>query len=255
MAPKRTRRPATTRSWGGESVGASRLDWREQLVNRGDCGPVTQVSLAEATITSLHGILLDFDPGRLHPDLAPGEVLRTPQKLWSEIVKSWTDRHPVFAAAEVRSSGTGLHAIVRLSPLVAFLTEADREKWANVVKVVQTLLPTDPDCPGITAMTRPVGSVNTKNGARVELLREGRPAAPEEVLALCAQAAARPFATVAGLLFAEGRVSPCPVCRVRGSRLDVMDHAGTCYGGCGKVGIGQLFDAHLKPRAASKGGR
>lgn len=252
MAPKRARSPATSPTWSAESDDALRLDWREQLANSGDSGPVTRVSLAEATITSLRGILLDFDPGRLRPDLAPGEVLRTPRKLWLEVVKPWVDRHPVLAAAEVRSSGTGLHVIVPLAPPVTFLTEADRCKWAAVVKIVQTLLPTDPDCPGITALTRPIGSTNSKNGAQVELLREGRPAAPEEVLALCTQADTRPFATIAGLLYPQSRISPCPVCKAHGSRLNVMDRIGMCYGNCGKVGLNQLFDCFLAPRAAGK---
>ena len=37
-----------------------------------------------------------------------------------------------------------------------FATGADRERWAAVIKVTQRLLPSDPDCPGITALTSTV---------------------------------------------------------------------------------------------------
>jgi hypothetical protein len=229
------------------------IDEREQLVNDRQSGPIAAVSVAEAGITRLNGILLDFDPDRLHPDLAPPSVLACPDQLWHGVVRAWLDRHPVFARAEVRSSGRGLHVIVWLSPPVEFETEADRQKWAAVVKILQKLLPTDPDCPGITAMTRPLGSVNSRNGVEVRLLRPGEPISADDVLEICRQAVARPFGTVAGLLFADKRVSPCPVCRVDGSRLDVLDHAGMCYGRCGKVRLGQLFDCFLRPRGATKG--
>ena len=48
-------------------------------------------------------------------------------------------------------------------------------RWAAAVKIVQCVLPTDPDCPGITALTRPVGSVNGKNGAAVRVLKTMSP--------------------------------------------------------------------------------
>lgn len=230
------------------------VDERLQLVNDQQRGPIHDVSLPEAAITSLHGILLDFDPDRLCPDIASSKTRANPEKLWKRVVRKWLRRHPVFARARVVLSGRGLHVIIRLEPAVVFETEAERQKWAAVVKLVQKLLPTDPDCPGITALTRPVGSINSKNNETVQLLHGGEPVHPDEVLALCAQAAARPFATVVGLLYGGTQISPCPVCRGDGSRLGVLDHVGMCYGGCGKVGLGQIFDLFLKPRAAKRGG-
>lgn len=223
-------------------------------MNQRLCGPIQKVSLAEATITTLHGILLDFDPGRLHPNLADAAVLLCPEKLHREVVRPWLDRHPVFASAEIRSSGRGLHAIVRLSPPVEFETLAQRTKWAAAVKIVQKLLPTDPDCPGITALTRPIGSINSKNGKEVQQLYKGQPVSPVEVLELCGQAVNRPFATVAGLLYPSNRISPCPVCFADGSHLDVLDGVGKCYGSCGKVRVGQIMDRFLSARPAKNGG-
>lgn len=231
------------------------MDDRQQLANDGLSGPVTTVSLSEAVITRLRGVLLDFDPGRLHPDVAPAAVLNDPDRLHAEVVRPWLDRDPVFAQAEVRCSGRGLHAIVWLDPVVEFATTADRQRWACAVRVVQRLLPTDPDCPGLTALTRPVGSMNGKTGRAVRVVRPGRPVPPADVLALCQRAARSPFATAAGLLFPGRRVSPCPVCRAAASRLDVLDRVGMCYGGCGKVPLARLFDQFLAPRGRAKGGR
>jgi hypothetical protein len=173
--------------------------------------------------------------------------------LWERVVRPWLERHPVLAKAEVRSSGRGLHAIIRLDPVVQFENEGDRKKRSAAIKIVQRLLPTDPDCPGITALTRPVGSTNGKNGKTVTTLFQGEPVKPDEVIALCEDAANCPFETVAGLLFAENRIIPCPVCGAEGSRLDVMRHVGMCYGRCGKVRLAAIRDRHLKARPGAKG--
>jgi len=236
-------------------ITAAVVDERLQLFNEQLRGSIHDVSVAEAAITSLHGILLDFDPDRLHPNAASRADRDDPKRLWANVVEPWMQRHPVFAKARVVASGRGLHAILRFSSAVDFTSECEREYWAAVVQVVQKLLPTDPDCPGITALTRPLGSVNGKNGETVRLLDAGQPVNPDEVLALCADVVARPFAIVAGLLFSSKRITPCPVCQVDSSRLDILDQVGMCYGGCGKVQIGQLFDLFLQPRPAKKGGK
>ncbi len=231
------------------------VDERLQLFNDRQRGTIEDVSVAEAAITSLHAILLDFDPDRLLRSVVPLSLREDPKKFWKCAIQPWLERSPVLAKSKVVASGRGLHVIIRMSPSVEFETEAERQKWAAVVKVAQKLLPTDPDCPGITALTRPVGSINGKNGKKVRLFRRGEAVSPDEVLGLCKQAVSRPFATVAGLLFGTARIAPCPVCEQEGSRLDVLDHVGMCYGGCGKVRLGQIFDLFLKPRAAKKEGK
>lgn len=228
------------------------VDRRERLVNDSLVGTIEQTSLPLDLITSVHGILLDFDPDRLHPDLAPISVLGNPDLLHRQIVRPWLDRNSVLSRAEVRSSGRGLHVIVRMYPPVRFESEAERQRWAAVAKIIQNILPTDPDCSGITAMTRPLDSINSKNGRPVVLLHAGQPVGPEEVLALWKEACHHPFAFVAGLLYPGARISPCPVCRGEGSRLDILNDHGKCYGRCGKVRLSKLFDLHLTSRPAAK---
>lgn len=248
-AAKKDTAKATEPAVGPDSVNGA-VDERLQLTNDQQRGPIHDVSLPEAAIASLHGILLDVDLARLRSEIASSKTRANTKRFWKRVVRKWLRRHPVFAKARVVSSGRGLHVIIRLAPAVVFETEADRQKWAAVVKIVQKLLPTDPDCPGITALTRPVGSVNGKNDETVQVLHDGEAVHPDEVLALCAQAASRPFATVVGLLYGGTQISPCPVCLGEGGRLGVLDHVGMCYGGCGKVNLGQIFNRFLKPQAA-----
>ena len=47
---------------------ADRRDWREQLFNDGDVGPISHVQLPAEAITRLRGFLLDIDPGLFRPE-------------------------------------------------------------------------------------------------------------------------------------------------------------------------------------------
>jgi hypothetical protein len=226
------------------------VDHREQLCNSGEIGPIEQVSLPLAAITSLRGILLDFDPDRFRRELLPYGGLASPDKFFVQLIRNMLAHHEVLNKAEVRSSGRGLHVIIRFRAPIEFPTEAERSRWAAIVKVIQRLLPTDPDCPGITALTRPLGSINSKNGATVRRLRKGVPVPADEVLALFEVARTSPFRTLAKILFGSDRVTPCPVCRGDDSRLDALDGQGRCYGHCGKVQLGRLFDVFLESRPA-----
>jgi hypothetical protein len=199
-------------------------------------------------ITSLRGILIDVDPDRFHKSVLPFVVTTDPIGLYETIVRPMLARHPVLGKAEVRVSGRGLHILLWLDPPVEFLSHAERQRWAAVVKVIQCLLPSDPDCPGITALTRPIGSINAKNKVTVKQLQKGKPVTAEEITALFDEARSRPFRTVARILLGTDRLSPCPVCKGDGTRMDALDHAGKCYGGCGKVKLRQLYDLYLKPR-------
>ena len=96
-----------------------------------------------------------------------------PREFFSVVVHPWLKRHSVLDAAEVRCSGTGLHAIVWFSEPLVFERDGERDRWVGIIKVVQSAIPSDPDAPAITAVTRPIGSLNSKNGARVELLKPG----------------------------------------------------------------------------------
>src|SRR5205814_1567754 len=127
------------------------------------------------------------------------------------------------------------------------------KRWSGIVKVIQTALPTDPNAPGITAVSRAIGSVNSKSGATVRLLRAGKPVPVDAILELFGQLRDRPFRTVSQILLGTHRVSPCPICRKPGSALGVLDRVGVCYGQCGKVNLDRLYDAFLAPQQTDAG--
>ena len=226
------------------------IDLREQLFNTQAIGPIQQVQLPAEAITSLHGILFDIDPGSFREEVAPPDVRSSPVQFYERVVRPWLDRHPALADAEVRVSGRGLHVIPGLDAPVAFTTDGDRRRWAGVVRAIQAALPTDPHAPGITAVTRPVGSINGKTKTPVHRQVAGKPGPAGRILDLFDQLQHRPFRTVAGILFGPDRVRPCPVCRKEGSGLVALDRAGKCYG-CGTVPLARLYEVFLAPRPAA----
>ncbi len=64
-------------------------------------------------------------------------------------------------------SGRGLHLILWFDEPVELPTDRELDRWGAIVKIVQAALPIDPDQPGITACSRAIGSINSKNGAEV----------------------------------------------------------------------------------------
>jgi hypothetical protein len=229
-----------------------KLDLRKQLFNNRKVGSFQKVQLPAEMITRLWGILLDIDPSLFCKDKAPENIRMNPAKFYKRVIRPMLARNPVLAKAEVRLSGRGLHLVVWFKDPVEFATDADRQRWAAIIKVIQRLLPTDPHCPGITALTRALGSVNSKNNVTVKQLHEGEPVSSEEVVDLFNLTRTSPFRTVAQILFGGEHLQPCPVCDAPDSRLDILDHVGQCYGNCGKVRLGQLFDVFLKPRLSKK---
>jgi hypothetical protein len=215
-------------------------DLREQLYNDKAVGLAKEIQVPQERITRLHGILIDLDPGLLQPDNPVFRPAATAAGFHANI-RPVLDRHPLARHAEVRASGTGLHVIIWLRPAVELTSAADQQRWAAMVRAVQCTLPSDPDAPGITALTRPIGSTNSKNGATVELIREGESIEPAAVETYVAQLADKTFRAVASPLLGEARVSPCPVCAGTGTHLAVVDHVGLCYG-CGNVTLDRLFD-------------
>jgi hypothetical protein len=221
-------------------------DVREQLYNERQTGTIGQVQLPRERITTLHGILWDLDAKKLapgNPFFPPADDLRE----FLQQIKPVLQRHPLARQAEIRISGSGLHAILWLRPAVELKSEAEQIYWDHVVRVIQRTLPADPNMPGMTALTRAVGSINSKNGAPVETLEAGEPVEPKAVEEFVGRLVKAPFKEVALILLGEERVHPCPVCRGEGTRLDVLDWAGRCYGRCGTVSGDQLFDRVYQP--------
>jgi hypothetical protein len=221
-------------------------DIREALYNDQATGPAYKIQMPRERITVLHGILFDLDPRVLIPGNPIFPPAEEPKAFYAGI-QPVLERHPLVRSSEVRSSGTGLHLILWLRPALELRSAAEQEYWDHVVRAIQRTLPVDPDMPGITALTRPPGAVNSKNGARVEVLKAGEPVEPKAVEEYMARLVLAPFKEVAMVLFGEERIEPCPVCLKEGTRLDVLDRIGKCYGGCGKVSGAHLYNRILRP--------
>ncbi|MEO7130901.1 MAG: hypothetical protein ABIZ07_05955 [Dermatophilaceae bacterium] len=221
-------------------------DQREALYNDRPTGPAGMIQVPAERITTLHGFMIDLDPVKLAPDNPHFPPADSP-RAFHEAIRTVLGRHPLARHAEVRASGTGLHLVVHLDPPVELRTAADQQRWKAIVEAAQSTLPSDLDAPGITALTRLVGSINSKNGAVVEVLAPGKPVDQARVVEFVEGLAKAPFKAVATVLLGADRVRPCPACRGEGSRLDVLDQFGRCYDGCSKVTFEDLFDLIYRP--------
>jgi hypothetical protein len=121
-----------------------------------------------------------------------------------------------------------------------------------IVQIIQAALPTDANAPGITATTRALDSINSKNGQKVRRLKNGQKVSTENVVALQQQMCASPFKTLFYTLTGSDRISPCPICGREGTSLVALDHVGKCYG-CGKVTLEQLCNELFQPIRAREG--
>jgi hypothetical protein len=229
-----------------QNSGNAPYDVRESLWNEVRTGPASLIQVPGERITRLRGVLLDLDPKRLRPDntlFSPGG---DPRQFY-ENIRPVLARHPLARHAQIRASGSGLHAIVLLDPAVELETAAAQKKWAAVVRAVQCSLPVDPNAPGITALTRPIGSINAKSGTVVELLEPGEPIDPGRVTEFVEGLTKAPFKTVAMILIGCEHIKPCPICRRDQTHLDILDRVGRCYGTCGRVSLARIFDTIFKP--------
>jgi hypothetical protein len=223
-------------------------DLRKQLFNDGLIGPIEKIQVPTECITQLNGILFDLDPKNYFSGALLEEFSEAPKAFYMQVARQWLARHPVLEKAEVRNSGTGVHGILWLNQPVKFENTGDRERWAGIIEVVQAALPVDPDQPGITATTRRLSSINSKNGARVCLFKKPHPVSVEEVLGLYGQMCEAPFKTVMQILIGKDRITPCPVCGDENTELVAGNYVGNCYGSCGKVRLQQLYDLVLASR-------
>lgn len=216
---------------------------REQLFNERSIGDIKVIARSEAEIFQLHGILLDVDCKLWRHD-QPGQPHQDTRAFFEHAIEPMLNRNPVLLNAEVRNSGNGLHVLIWFSEPVQFLDESARTRWAWIVKAIQRILPTDPACPGITALTRPVGSVNEKNGIRrdVSQIKYGKPVPSKDVEELFETIARAPFETIHKILF--GTNTACPACNGNG-RLQITPRNGRCYR-CHKVTLANLYAAFLQ---------
>ncbi len=249
-------RSVTGGSRSGPKPGAA--DQREALFNGGAVGTFKEVMVRHHEVTLLRGILLELDGECLRVGNVIEAMPADGFELYERHVHGWLDNHPVLRKAEVRFSGRWLHCILRFDTPVEIKSDRQRELWEAVVVAVQRALPSDPEAPTLLAMTRPVGSVNSKTGRKVELIKPGEPVTEQEVFNFVDDLAQRGFATVTQILFGSTTVSPCPFCREEDSTLSGtapryrtsdprIINRGSCYY-CGKVALNDLISLVLKGR-------
>ncbi|HKM52802.1 MAG TPA: hypothetical protein VJY33_05275 [Isosphaeraceae bacterium] len=213
-------------------------DLREALYNDGPIGPASKIQLPLEAITSLSGIVTDLDPGLLRPDNLLFPPSAKPAEFYEKI-KPVLARHPLASQAEVRASGTGLHLIVRIDPPVELKSNGEQKYWDAIVKAVQRSLPADLKAPGITALTRAIGSINSKNGRPVEQLADGCPVRAAEIVGFVKQLSGARFRTIGRILLGADPVDDCPKCQKSG--LTLYDNRGQCYS-CGQLSLDDLFN-------------
>jgi hypothetical protein len=157
------------------------LDLRESLVNEGAVGKIEAVSIGKESIGVIRGILFDLDRKFMKENPYWGKLSDDPKADFETCILPMLKREPVLEKSEVRFTGNGYHVLIWLAPQVELETPGDRKRWEGLIKTIQCLLPIDPNQPGITAMTRPIGSINGKNQKAVERLKSGDGVTEEEL--------------------------------------------------------------------------
>jgi hypothetical protein len=237
------------------------IDKRESLFNGGAVGTVQNVMVQEHELTLVRGILLEIDGECLNFGGLLGPPCVDGKDLYERHVRGWLDNHPVLRKCEVRFSGRWVHCILWFAKPVEIKSDRQREHWKAIIRAVQRSLPTDPEAPSLLALTRPIGSVNSKTGRHVEILREGEPVTQTEVLQFAEDLTYRAMSTVAQILFGTTSVSPCPLCSEVDSTLNCtasqyrttnpkVARRGTCYH-CGRVTLESLLGLVLRGRVKS----
>jgi hypothetical protein len=239
-------------------------DQREALYNAGAVGVFGDVMVQEHEVTLVRGILLEIDGECLNFEGILGPPCLDGKELYERHVRGWLDNHPVLRKCEVRFSGRWVHCVLRFAKPVEIGSDRQREHWKALIRAVQRSLPTDPEAPSLLAMTRPIGSVNSKTGRQVELLRAGESVTESEVLQFAADLSVRGFATATQIFFGTTDVSPCPICREPDSTLHCtasrfrttnpkIGNRGSCYY-CGRVTLADVLGLVLKGRGESSEG-
>lgn len=224
-------------------------DMRESLCNEREEGAITKVSLPEDRITSLHGIVFDIDVDLYQESRLIPQPNVSAQVFFEQTLATWLANDPVLTNAEVRYTGRNLHVLLWFDIPLEFQADCDRERWSAIVQVVQTALPIDPNQPGITALTRPIGSRNSKTHQQVAELKSPTPVTIDNVLSLYDRMCRAPFRTVFRILNGDDRCEPCPLCEAQNSQFSALDRVGQCYAKCGRVDLANLFHLLLKPRS------
>lgn len=216
-------------------------DERETLCNSSLTGPANNIQYTLEEIVELRGVMVDVDPKYLSASLPWGLALVDPRRLWLGHVQNGLAAVGLLEFAEARLSGTGLHILIWFAEAVPLTSARDRQVWDARIRVLQSLLLGDPHSPGITALTRPVGSINSKNQALVETIHAGQPIAAEQFAIIVDQLAAEPARTVIQYVYGTDRVTPCPYCGGEGTTCSALSRNTLSYGCCGKRDMSDLY--------------
>jgi hypothetical protein len=233
-----------------ESLSQADFDVRESLFNDRAVGAAGQIMMPQDAVTTLHGLVVDLDPDILRPNpwFPPAE---TPGAFYAAIAPT-LHRHPVLDRAEIRSTGGGLHALVWFNQPVELRSAAEQRRWSSIHRVLMASVPSDPACHPPITLTRPFGSINGKNGKPVEKLKDATHIPPVAVSAWAEDVARRPFLAIGLILFGEPKLNPCPYCGADGSRLDLGDFLGFCYGPCQRVPLRRLHEPFFRGEEAGR---
>lgn len=221
-------------------------DERESLVNDRRQGTAKQITPKVEEVASIHAFMNDLDCKILDPAIVGHACFESPESLYEQHVRHWLDRDPVLVKAEVRDSGYGLHVLLNLDqPIICNAGQA--AMWDDVARGICNALPGDPNLNGLIALTRPVGSLNSKEDPprEVRLLRPGQPVSREEILDLNRRVTEQPARLWMRLFFGGERAEPCPLCG--GTSLGVSGHWQVrCYE-CGRVNAASLVYRFYSP--------
>jgi hypothetical protein len=220
------------------------VDLREALFNDRAIGPAAAIQLPREAVTRLHGLVVDLDanilkPNHWFPPAATAEAFLAG-------ITPVLERHPVLRHAEVRHTGRWLHLIVWFNPVIELRSATEQQHWAALHRVLKGSLPSDAAAPVLHALTRPLGSINSKTGAQVRVLKEGTRIAAEAVENWAAEVRKTPFEALGLVLFGQKRTAPCPYCQAEGSFLDLGELVGMCYGECRRVARKRLFEPFFR---------
>lgn len=222
------------------------IDSRESLVNDRAVGPIELVQISRDCVTSIHGFMIDVDPKNFRTDGLWGVTDDDPVQLYDRHLKPALDRHPVLSGCEVRCSGTGLHLLIWFDTPVELMAEKDRNEWEARIRILQAVVPSDPLQPGITAVTRPTESINSKNGGAVCCLRSGTRMPAAQVIDLVESICHAPAKWLLQFLFGSDTVRPCPCCHREGTGLKAFGWKARAYGCCGDLSLEQLIELVMK---------
>lgn len=216
-----------------------KIDVCEQMFNRGETGPIREVSLSRERVTESRGLMIDVDPSILRESSLLGNVSHKPTQLYHETIRGLLQRHKVLASAEVRRSGRGLHCLFWFKEPQLCDSDDARERIESTFELISNVLPGDPQQPLLNAMTRALGSTNSKNNVTVTQLATGRKITFADLEQLATDITVAPFRFV--LRVWGGDENRCPRCR--DSDLTwVKEKVAHCYR-CGKIALDDVIES------------